>query len=81
MYSGRGQEGRERLGTADCQSEGQTKTDNGQIARGMVKRQRGAHSHRSQLKRQEAHNTASGESQRLAKAKTKGRAKATQPLS
>lgn len=57
MYSGRGQEGREQLGTADCWSEGQTKTDNGQIARGMEKKTE-SHSHRNQLKKQEAHNTA-----------------------
>lgn len=43
MYSGRGEEEREQLETAECQSEGQTKTDNGQIAREMVERQRGTH--------------------------------------
>lgn len=48
MYSGRGQEGREQLGTADCQSEGQTNIDNGLRAGGMIKRHE---AHRNQLKR------------------------------
>lgn len=69
MYSGRGQEGREQLGTADCQSEGHTETDNGQIARGMVKRQRGTHTETSS--REEKH-TIQEDKRRVLRDKTKG---------
>lgn len=65
---------------AECQGEGQTKTDNEQIAREMLERQKGTH--RNQLKLRETHNTQrEGESSGMGKCPNKREGHTTSVLS